>query len=76
MYGKVLWERDATPAAEDLLRRALELDPGDIRALCVYARVLKGMGKRELGVDRLHEARELSLGGPLEMFVAQEVQLF
>jgi cytochrome c-type biogenesis protein CcmH/NrfG len=77
-YGLVLWLRggDTGVSAEHLLERAVELEPRNVKSLCGYARVLKGSGRRREALETLRVARDLALGGPLELFVAHEAEGF
>jgi cytochrome c-type biogenesis protein CcmH/NrfG len=77
-YGLLLWMRggDTGASAEQILERAVELEPRNVKTLCGYARVLKGSGRRREALKTLQVARDLALGGPLELFVAHEAEGF
>jgi len=52
------WQRD-WPGAERELRRALELNPGNLTARHWYALLLSGMGRLREGVEQARRASEL-----------------
>ena len=52
------WQRD-WPGAERELRRAIELNPGDVTARNWYGLLLSGMGRLREGVEQARRASEL-----------------
>jgi len=58
-FAVALWWQKDWPGAERELRRAIELNPGDVTARYWYAVLLGGMGRLDEGVEQARRASEL-----------------